>query len=311
MPTLSSVTPVDGTPEILESGAGDGARARTRVTVTEDSEKVFVGHYPGFPIFPGVCIVEYVHRSALATFPEPGEAWSLAAVESTRFLSPVFPGDTLTTEITWTRRGDGWRCQAVAGTERGPSAKVRLRYATEPAAWTGEPPVSPPAAETAAAPLTTEAIKRILPHRYPMLLVDRVEALVPGERLTAVKSVSCNEPWYQALPDKAAATDYHYPETLLVESWCQSAGVLVAHDTPNPDVLAGQVMLFGAISDVAYLRPVRPGDVVEHRVRLVRALRDTMFVEGESLVAGEPVMRVGSVVMAMRPAEELTGRPTA
>ncbi|WP_431774998.1 3-hydroxyacyl-ACP dehydratase FabZ family protein [Streptomyces cucumeris] len=152
-----------------------------------------------------------------------------------------------------------------------------------------------------------DEIKRILPHRYPMLLVDRVDELTAGEGLVARKAVTANEPWYEGVSADADAEQYAYPSVLLIESWCQAAGVLAAWDKPNPDVLAGQVMLFGSIADVEFGRPVLPGDVVEHRVRLVRALSDTVIFEGEALVDGEPVMRVGRVVMALRPAEELTG----
>ncbi|MFC0602039.1 3-hydroxyacyl-ACP dehydratase FabZ family protein [Streptomyces palmae] len=155
--------------------------------------------------------------------------------------------------------------------------------------------------------LTVDEIKRILPHRFPMLLVDRVTEMVPGERLTALKAVTVNEPWYQELDDKAPEEAYHYPSVLLAESWCQSAGVLAAWENPNPDVLSGQVMLFGGVSDVEYLHPVRPGDVLEHRVTLSRSFGDTLIFEGESLVGEQVVLRVSRVTMAMRPASELTG----
>ncbi|WP_051386147.1 3-hydroxyacyl-ACP dehydratase FabZ family protein [Actinokineospora inagensis] len=148
-------------------------------------------------------------------------------------------------------------------------------------------------------------IKKVLPHRFPMLLVDRVTDLEPGVGLTAYKAVTANEPWYAALPDDA--TDASYPRVLLVESWCQAAGVLVAWENPNPDVLTGQVMLFGGMADIEFTAPVLPGSVLEHRIRLMRALSDTVIFEGESLVDGEVVLTVGRVVMAMRPASELTG----
>ncbi|TGA92630.1 3-hydroxyacyl-ACP dehydratase [Streptomyces palmae] len=126
--TREFCTPVDGTPEVTDPGTGEGP-ART-VVLVEPSEKVFAGHYPGFPIFPGVCIIEYVHHSALATLPEPGDDWMLAAIESTRFLSPVFPGNTITTELTWSKvkDSDALRCKAVASSERGKSAQIKLRF---------------------------------------------------------------------------------------------------------------------------------------------------------------------------------------
>lgn len=149
-------------------------------------------------------------------------------------------------------------------------------------------------------------IKKVLPHRYPMLLVDRVTELEPGVRLTAHKAVTCNELWYQGL---AEGSDHGYPEVLLIESWCQSAGVLAAWERPNPDVLSGQVMLFGGMADIRFLAPVLPGDLLEHRVRLVRALSDTVIFEGETLVGSDVVVEIGRVVMAMRSASELAATP--
>ncbi|WP_405981149.1 SDR family oxidoreductase [Streptomyces sp. NBC_00158] len=93
-----------------------------------------------------------------------------------------------------------------------------------------------------------------------MLLVDRVTELVPGERLTALKAVTCDEPRYADLAPDADEAGHGYPRTLLIESWCQAAGVLAAWHRPNPDVLSGQVMLFGSISDAVLHRPGRPGE---------------------------------------------------
>ncbi|MEV7184257.1 3-hydroxyacyl-ACP dehydratase FabZ family protein [Kitasatospora sp. NPDC058063] len=154
-------------------------------------------------------------------------------------------------------------------------------------------------------------IRARLPHRFPMLLVDRVLELEPGRHLTAVKAVTCNEPWYAELGPDTPEEGFGYPQSLLVESWCQSAGLLATWDDPNPDVLTGQVMLFGSMSGVVFHHPVLPGDVLEHRVRISRAVGDTVIFEGESLVAGRPVLTVGSVVVAMRPAEVLRPNPGA
>lgn len=148
-------------------------------------------------------------------------------------------------------------------------------------------------------------IRGRLPHRFPMLLVDRVLDLVPGERITAIKAVTCNEPWYAQLGPDTPEDGFGYPQSLLVESWCQSAGLLGTWEDPNPDVLTGQVMLFGSMAGVVFHHPVLPGDVLEHRVRVSRAVGDTVIFEGESLVDGRAVLTVGSVVVAMRPAEVL------
>ena len=152
-------------------------------------------------------------------------------------------------------------------------------------------------------------LKRVLPHRHPMLLLDRVTELVPGERLTAIKAIAGNEPWYRDLADDAGPDAYAYPEVLLLESWCQAAGVLATWEHPNPDVLSGDVMLFGSLSTVTFGAPVLPGSVVEHRVRLVRALGDTLVFEGESFVGDRRVLTVEQVLMAMRAAQSLRRQP--
>ncbi|WP_431774997.1 3-hydroxyacyl-ACP dehydratase FabZ family protein [Streptomyces cucumeris] len=117
-------TPVQSLPRVLTAGPDRGT---TRVPVGP-GERVFPGHYPGFSIFPGVCVVEHVHLSALAAPPEPGRVLRLEAIESTRFLSPVFPGDALEVELTWEHKEGRWRCKGVASTGRGRAAAVRLRF---------------------------------------------------------------------------------------------------------------------------------------------------------------------------------------
>ncbi|MEV6128145.1 hypothetical protein AB0M05_15150 [Streptomyces violaceusniger] len=134
-PDTRPCSPVAARVEVVRPAAADDrgkVRAATAVTVGED-EAVFPGHYPGFPIFPGVCVIECVHLSGLRT-PPPGSAGlELVAVESTRFLSPVFPGDRLAVDLVWTGGSGAWKCAAKVATERGPAAQVRLRFAAEEA----------------------------------------------------------------------------------------------------------------------------------------------------------------------------------
>lgn len=131
-------TPVDAAPEVVtldrsETATGDGCVLTAVTTVAiERTEPVFAGHYPDFPIFPGVCIVDCVQRSVLAVaeragLPEP----RLTAVESTRFLGAVYPGDLLAVRLELRNHDGGVRCRAKASTERGEAATVRLRLAGE------------------------------------------------------------------------------------------------------------------------------------------------------------------------------------
>ncbi|MFD0445002.1 3-hydroxyacyl-ACP dehydratase FabZ family protein [Streptomyces rhizosphaericus] len=128
-------SPIAARVEVVRPAAADDrgkVRAATAVTVGED-EAVFPGHYPGFPIFPGVCVIECVHLSGLRTPPPGAAGLELVAVESTRFLSPVFPGDRLEVDLVWTGGSGTWRCAAKVATERGAAAQVRLRFTAEEA----------------------------------------------------------------------------------------------------------------------------------------------------------------------------------
>lgn len=145
-------------------------------------------------------------------------------------------------------------------------------------------------------------IRELLPYRYPMLLLDRVDELEPGARLRGRKAVTANEPWYRSLEP---AGEHAYPAVLLVESWAQAAGMLAVCSQLAADAPPDAVMLLGSVSGAAFHGPVLPGDTVEHEVRLTRALSDTMMFDGESRVDGRVVLEIGRAVMALRPAAAL------
>lgn len=153
-----------------------------------------------------------------------------------------------------------------------------------------------------------EIVRRI-PHRYPILLLDRVLEVAAGYRLTAQKAVTVAEPCYRAAG--TATSEWAYPVALLIESLAQAAVLLAVWEQPNPDVLAGQVELAGGMREVRMHRPVYPGDVLEHRVELVRSIGDTAILAGRTTVAGQPVLDVGHFVLALRDVETLrTPAPT-
>lgn len=267
----------------------------------DSAEPVLIGHFPGFPIFPGVCLVECVHQTALLALADRTDGPVLQAIERVRFLAPTFPGDEITIEARLTDTGDGRICQArVLTTRQGqsvPAAQVRLRYAPR----TPAPAVPAPAGPLVDA-LDISAVKSLIPHRYPMLLLDRVEGVGAADELVGTKAVTVNEPCYARLDP---GDDHAYPEVLLVESWCQAAGVLTMREHPNPDVLTGKVTLFGAITDVTLHASVQPGDVLRHHVRALKVFSDAAVLEGYAEVDGVPVMTVGQVVIALRAAASM------
>lgn len=117
MPTPPTCSPVSAAPVAV----GDGA---AEVSVAA-SEPVLAGHYPGLPILPGVCLVEYARLAALAALPG---AWRMTEIDSARFQDPVRPGDRLALRLDWSAGEGVRRCSVTVATERGVAARIRLSF---------------------------------------------------------------------------------------------------------------------------------------------------------------------------------------
>ena len=122
-------------------------------------------------------------------------------------------------------------------------------------------------------------IKTILPHRYPMLLVDRVLEVEPGKRLVAVKNVSANEPFFQGhFPGEPIM-----PGVLILEALAQAACVLVLRDLGVP----GSIALFTGADNVSFRRKVVPGDQLRLAVEVEKLRVPFGRVKGTATVDGE------------------------
>jgi 3-hydroxyacyl-[acyl-carrier-protein] dehydratase len=123
-------------------------------------------------------------------------------------------------------------------------------------------------------------ILKILPHRYPFLLIDRVLELEHMKRIVALKNVTINEPFFQGhFPDKPIM-----PGVLIVEAIAQAGGLLLLTEVPNRDEM---LMVFTGIEKARFRRPVLPGDQVRIEVE-VRAWRVTAArLEGKAYVDGK------------------------
>jgi 3-hydroxyacyl-[acyl-carrier-protein] dehydratase len=129
--------------------------------------------------------------------------------------------------------------------------------------------------------LDVEAIKRILPHRYPFLLVDRIVALTPGKHAIGRKSVTINEPFFQGhFPSKAIM-----PGVLVIESMAQVGGVMMLSVPEH----AGKLAYIGGITDARFRRPVVPGDVLECETTLLKSRGEVGKVDCAARVNGELV----------------------
>jgi 3-hydroxyacyl-[acyl-carrier-protein] dehydratase len=153
-------------------------------------------------------------------------------------------------------------------------------------------------------------VRRILPQRYPLLLVDRVVALDPGRSIQTLKAVTATEPCYAGLPDDAPAGWYAYPESLLIESLGQSAALLWLHGrraAVEAAVEADQVLLFVSARDYRFDGRAYPGDVLRHEVRLESVVADTAFASGETWVGDRRIAGVGTLIAARRTRGAIAG----
>lgn len=131
-------------------------------------------------------------------------------------------------------------------------------------------------------PLDYQAIERILPHRYPFLLVDRVIELEPDRRIVGIKNVTLNERYLMRRPGELPVM----PPTILTEAVAQVGAILILAKPENREKLP----YFMGIERVRYRRPVHPGDVVEIEA-VVKRLRSRMGVlAGVARVNGEVVI---------------------
>jgi 3-hydroxyacyl-[acyl-carrier-protein] dehydratase len=123
-------------------------------------------------------------------------------------------------------------------------------------------------------------ILKILPHRYPFLLIDRVIELVRMKSIVALKNVTITEPFFQGhFPEKPIM-----PGVLIVEAIAQAGGLLLLTEVPNRDEM---LMVFTGIEKARFRRPVVPGDQLRIEV-VVRAWRMTAArLEGKAYVDGK------------------------
>ena len=139
-----------------------------------------------------------------------------------------------------------------------------------------------------ALPLDHAAIERILPHRYPFLLVDRITEFEVDKRIVGIKNVSLNERYLSHDIDGVPVL----PPTILTEAIAQVGAILILAKPENRQRLP----LFAGISRVRYRRPVHPGDVVEIEAIVLRLRSRMGKLKGIGRVDGKVVVERGRIV---------------
>lgn len=122
-------------------------------------------------------------------------------------------------------------------------------------------------------------IMKVLPHRYPFLLVDRVLSRDEGKRIVALKNVTANEPFFQGhFPDAPIM-----PGVLILEAMAQCAGIMFLQETPDTK---DRLYLFGGIDKARFRRPVVPGDQLILEVEAIQKRSNSARVRGVAKVDG-------------------------
>ena len=157
--------------------------------------------------------------------------------------------------------------------------------------------------------LDIHQIKQYLPHRYPMLLVDRVLTWESGKTITAIKNVTVNEEFFNGhFPHKPVM-----PGVLMVEALAQTAAILsfLTMDV-KPD--ENSVVYFVGIDNARFKRPVEPGDQLRMEVEIVRVSRGIWkykavgTVDGQVALEGDLMCTIRSAVDASKSAGQIAGQ---
>jgi UDP-3-O-[3-hydroxymyristoyl] N-acetylglucosamine deacetylase / 3-hydroxyacyl-[acyl-carrier-protein] dehydratase len=130
--------------------------------------------------------------------------------------------------------------------------------------------------------LGIEEIMKVLPHRYPFLLVDRVLEIDPGKRIVGIKNVTINEPFFQGhFPGHPIM-----PGVLIIEAMAQVGGMLLMGAVPDPEK---KVVYFTSLNNVKWRRPVKPGDQLRFELDLLQVRGMMCKMHGVAKVDGEVV----------------------
>ncbi len=121
-------------------------------------------------------------------------------------------------------------------------------------------------------------ILKILPHRYPFVMVDRICSMEPGEKIVGLKNVTINEPFFQGhFPGRPVM-----PGVLILEGMAQVGGIMAYY--VNYDAIGKKLLFFAGIDKARFRKPVFPGDQLQFHLQVLKQKKGIMFMSAKALV---------------------------
>ena len=139
-------------------------------------------------------------------------------------------------------------------------------------------------------------IQKILPHRYPLLLVDRVESMEIGKDIIAYKNISISEPAFQGhFPGHPI-----YPGVMILEGMAQAGGILALKSAGfTQEEIEQKVIYFMSIDNAKFRHPVKPGDKLEYRIEIIKLRKNLIVLDGKAFVDDKLVSEAELKAMIM------------
>lgn len=265
---------------------------------------IFQGHYPHHPLVPGMYLVD----AAIQALVTAGTEQPLRRLIDLRMMQTVGPDEEVNIHLerviadteTHVAR---WRCTLISNDKT--VARFKLEFEARESEC--DAPTDTLDVGLNWNHISAHEITRLLAHRSPILLVDEAYVHPDRQSLVAHKTISLNEPCYAKIPSQSDKASLEYPDVLIVESFVQASGLLVAQREGFGD----DVMVLGGLRVAEFYTSAQAGEALRHELHGIRRFGNAALVSGITRVGRRTVAVIHEVLIAARPAEALRLAPIA